>query len=120
MSNVILERKFVPKGSIIIQEGDDAYSAYLIQSGKVKVYTKKNSEVHVLANLGVGEICGEMALISDKVRSATVEAVEDCNLIIITRSAFEEKLVNSDPTIQAVVKMLIDRITESNAIRIKD
>ena len=37
---VILERRFVPKGSIVIHEGDDAYSAYLIQSGTVSVYSK--------------------------------------------------------------------------------
>lgn len=117
MASVILERKFVPKGSVVIKEGDDAYSAYLIQSGEVRVFTKKNGEEHELAKLGAGDICGEMALIVDDVRSASVEATEDCNLIIITRSAFEEKLRNSDATIQAVVKMLIQRVIEANRIR---
>lgn len=114
MERVILERKFVAKGSIIIQEGDDAYSAYLIQSGGVRVFTKRNGQEHDLSQLGVGDICGEMALIEDNSRSATVQATEDCNLIVITRSAFEEKLKNSDPTIQAIVKMLITRMIESN------
>ncbi len=114
MARVILERKYVAKGSIIIKEGDDAYSAYLIQSGEVRVYTTKNNEQRELARLGVGDICGEMALIDDNARSATVEAAEDCNLIVITRTAFEEKLKNSDPTIQAVVRMLIDRMIYSN------
>lgn len=117
MASVILERRYVSKGSIIIKEGDDAYSAYLIQSGAVRVYTNRNGKEHELARLGVGDICGEMALLDDTLRSATVQAIEDCNLIIITKSAFEEKLANSDPTIQAVMKMLIKRMIASNEKR---
>ncbi len=119
MTNVILERRYVSKGSIIIKEGDDAYSAYLIQSGSVRVYTKRDGKEHELARLGVGDICGEMALVSDTLRSANIQAIEDCNLIIITRSSFEEKLANSDPTIQAVMKMMINRMIESNEKRIE-
>ena len=112
---VILERRFVPKDTMIIREGEEAYSAYLIQSGRVSVFTEEEdgSEIE-LAKIGVGEICGEMALIDEDPRSASVRTIEDCNLIVITRSAFEEKLKNSDPTIQAVVRMLIKRIIASN------
>lgn len=118
MARVILERRYVPKNAIIIKEGDDAYSAYLIQSGKARVYSTKNDKQHELAILEPGDICGEMALINtNNMRSASVEAIEDCNLIVITRTAFEEKLKKSDPTIQAVVKMLINRILSSNEIR---
>lgn len=111
---VILERRFVPKGTVVIRESDEAYSAYLIQSGEVVVYTKSDGQEVELARLGVGEICGEMSLIGDNRRSASVRTTEDCNLIVITRSAFEEKLRNSDPTIQAIVQMLIKRIITSN------
>ncbi len=112
---IILERRFVPKGTAIIKEDDDAYSAYLIQSGEVSVFTNKDGKEIELARLGAGEICGEMALIADDKRTASVRTVEDCNLIVITRSAFEEKLRNSDPTIRAVVSMLIKRIIASNS-----
>ncbi len=112
---VILERRFVPKGSVIIKEGEEAYSAYLIQSGKVGVYTLKDGRQVQLAELGMGEICGEMALIGEDSRAANVKTLEDCNLIVITRSAFEEKLRHSDPTIRAVMHMLIKRLKTSNA-----
>ena len=113
-NRVILERRFVPKDSIIIEEGDVAYSAYLIQSGSVSVYSKSSGREIELARLGVGEICGEMALIDEQARSANVRALEDCNLIVITRTAFENKLSDSDTTVQAIVKMLIKRIKSSN------
>jgi len=116
---IILERRFVPKGSVIIEEGDEGYSAYLIQSGEVEVYSLNEEGREIsLARLGTGEICGEMALISDGIRTASVRAVQDCNLVIITRVAFKEKLKRSDTTIQAVVHMLIRRIISSNKERL--
>ena len=118
MARVILERKFVPQGTKIIKQGEDAYSAYLIQSGRVRVYKKRGEEELELATLEVGDICGEMALIDDNnIRSASVEAIEDCNVIVITKAVFEDKLKNSDRTIQAIIKMLIKRMIESNEKR---
>ena len=112
---VILERRYVPTGTVIMEEGEIAYSAFIIQSGTVSVYSlgDKGEEIE-LARLGIGEICGEMALINDGERTANVKAVEDCNLVIITRTAFEDKLRSSDITIQAVVKMLIERMKSAN------
>ena len=114
----ILERRFVAKGAKIIKQGDQAYNAYLIQSGQVSIYAEQNGIEVELARLGPGQICGEMALISEKPleRAANVKALEDCNLIVITRQILQEKLEHSDPTIRAVVDMLCERIKLSNAI----
>lgn len=113
---VILERRYVPKDSVFIRQGDEAYSAYLIQSGSVTVYTEsENGSITELARLGMGEICGEMALVNEEMRTANVKAAEDCNLIVITRTAFEEKLKNTDPTIRAIVEMLIRRVKKGNS-----
>lgn len=113
---VILERRYVPKGALIIEQGDQAWSAYLIQSGRVSVYYEDNGDRIELAQLGSGQICGEMALIRNEPspRTASVRAIEDCNLIVITHSTFQEKLKASDPTIKAVMQMLADRIISAN------
>lgn len=110
---IILERRFVPEGTVIIEEGEQAFCAYLVQSGSVLVYkTKEDGSVKELATLGTGQICGEMALIHDETacRTANVKTLQDCNLIVINRAAFEAKLENTDPTIKAIVEMLVDRI----------
>ncbi|MGH1455531.1 MAG: cyclic nucleotide-binding domain-containing protein [Alphaproteobacteria bacterium] len=117
---VVLERRFIPKGSIFIKQGDEAYSAYLIQSGAVSVYSTIDGAQHELATLGVGEICGEMALVNEEVRTASVKAMEDCNLIVITKTAFEDKLRNSDSTIRAIVEMLIRRVKNLNTTVLYD
>lgn len=115
---VILERRFVPKGSLIIEQGDQAWCAYLIQSGRVSVYYQENGKNVELAQLGVGQICGEMALIRSEPspRTANVRAIEDCNLIVITHNTFQEKLQASDPTVRAMLNMLADRIITSNEV----
>lgn len=113
-NTVVHDRVAFQKGAIIIKEGDTQAQAYLIQSGRVGVFTIKGDKKIELAVLGKGEIVGEMALISDVVRTANVEALEDCNLILISRTEFEERLDNSDRAIQAMMKMLSARVAESN------
>ncbi len=111
---VILERRYVPKGSVLIKEGDYGAQAFLVQSGEVRVYTSHEDKEVELARLGAGQIVGEMAMIFDGPRTASVEATEDCNLIVITRQQFKDKLQQTDPTIRAVVHMLGNRIIDAN------
>jgi len=112
--SVILERRFVPKDTLIMQEGEPGSSAYLIQSGSVEVYTESDDREIKLAKLELGQIFGEMALVFDEHRTASVRAVEDCNLIVITRQSFQQKLDKTDPTIKAIVQMLTQRIISAN------
>lgn len=110
----ILERRFVPKGTLVIKEGEIGNSAFLVQSGLVKVYVAHEDRHIELAQMGPGQIFGEMSLVFDEKRSATVEAIEDTNLIVITRQTLEEKLRKSDPTVRAIVPMLMKRIIQTN------
>ncbi|MCC6598946.1 MAG: cyclic nucleotide-binding domain-containing protein [Alphaproteobacteria bacterium] len=110
----ILERRFVPEGTVIVKQGSHGNTAYLVQSGAVQVFIEHEEKTIGLAKLGVGEIFGEMALIFDEPRTASVKATEDCNLIVITRQAFRQKLDKSDATIRAIVQMFAKRITTSN------
>ena len=112
----ILERKFVPQGSIIMRQGEPGNCAFLIQSGNVKVTTESGGKSLELAKLSTGQIFGEMALVFDEPRTATVEALEDSNLIVITRQTLNEKLMKSDPTVRAIVPMLMKRIIQANNV----
>ncbi len=111
---IILERRFFPKGSVIIHEGEEGTSAFLIQSGSVQIYSTHNDRKVVLSSLKTGEIFGEMSLIRDQPRAASVEAVEDCTLIVITRQSLKAKLDSSDATIRAILMMLIRRVQQGN------
>lgn len=115
----VLERRSYSKGKIIVREGEDAFVAFIIQSGKIRVYQEKDGHKVELSVLGAGEIFGELALLQDSKRTASVEAIEDCNMIVITRDVFRQKLEKTDPTIRAVVDMLAKRVTKSNTELVK-
>ncbi|MCI5061297.1 MAG: cyclic nucleotide-binding domain-containing protein [Alphaproteobacteria bacterium] len=116
MSNnkTIYDRVSIAAGEMFISEGQEQSQAYLIQSGSVGVFTYRADKKIKLATLEAGEIIGEMALITGGVRSANVEALEDCILIRISRQEFEDRLSKSDQAIQTVVKMLCKRVIMIN------
>ncbi len=114
---IILERRFLPEGTSIVRQEEDGTCAFLIQSGKVRIYsTSPEGQEIDLAFLGAGEIFGETALIFDIKRSASAVAETDCNLVLISRQTFRKKLENSDPTVQAIVEMLTRRVMDANAV----
>ncbi len=113
---IVLERRFISKGALIIKQGEEGNCAFLIQSGKVSIYTQKENDDRkiILAEIGTGSIFGEMALLFDGPRTASAKALEDCNLIILTRQVFNNKMEKSDPTVRALLKMLTERIINAN------
>ncbi len=118
----IHSRHFVGKGDLVMKQGEKGDTAYLIQSGKVRVFVEHDGKEKDLAILETGEIFGEMALVVDERRTASVEALENTNLVIITRPMMIEKLAKSDVTIRALMKMMIERIKGANnaAVNKKD
>ncbi len=78
-------------GQEIVKEGEAGDCLYVILSGGVEV--SRNGEL--LAVLNVGEIFGEMALLDESIRSATITAILDTELLRIDRAAFQ-RLVQGD------------------------
>lgn len=112
----ILERRVFSTNEPIFVEGEKGSCAYLIQQGKVRIYVGKDGGEVTLAEVGMGQIVGDMALFDDEaVRSASVVAMEMTTVIEITRSTLRKKLDLSDPTIRALVTMMTQRIIKSNA-----
>ncbi len=106
-----IDKKEFKAGKIILKQGDeDANNAYIIESGLVEILIEKeNNLVQRLGTRGPGTIIGEMALVDNKPRTATIKAVEDSILLEITKSDFERRLENSDPVIQMITKVILAR-----------
>lgn len=81
-------RRFV-KGQAIVEEGKPGDSFFIIVSGRVSV-TRQQPKPVVLAHLHDGAVFGEMALISNAPRAATVTADEDCDVLELKRAALQE------------------------------
>ena len=87
------------KGAIIVSEGDEGNSLFLIQSGSVKAFlSDENGREVVLSTQGPGEYFGDLALFDDEPRSASVMALEPCKVMIITRQQLRDA-IKEDPDI---------------------
>ncbi len=72
-------------GQTVFKQGDPGDAMYIIQTGKVDVLHEQDGAETLLASLGPGEFFGEMALVDDEPRSATLRAAEHTTLVPITR-----------------------------------
>jgi CRP/FNR family cyclic AMP-dependent transcriptional regulator len=102
------------KGTVIVQEGTTDTCAYQVVKGRVKVYTERGDRKFVLARLGPGEFFGELNLIADSARSASVMAEEDCVLRVITRPVFNRLLRKNPQSVVPLIKVLFDRLRAMN------
>ncbi|MCX6640358.1 MAG: cyclic nucleotide-binding domain-containing protein [bacterium] len=88
------------KGEIIFHQGDPPDRFYILGKGSVEVICEVGSGSEVVATLGrSGDFFGEMALIDDSPRSATIKAATAVKLLVLTRAAFDD-LIQEHPGIQ--------------------
>ena len=111
----VVTRRSVPRGAVIIVEGDPTDSLYIVISGRMRVLmSDADGKEVILAILGPGEFFGEMGLIDDSPRSATVMAVEPCELIVITKRDFKKCLSENFEMAMTVMRGLVRRLREAD------
>jgi eukaryotic-like serine/threonine-protein kinase len=110
------EKKVFTGGQFLMKEGDDAEEAYLITKGKVQVFRQADGNKVVLGNLQEGDIVGEMALITDDQRSASVEALEETEVAVLTKDLLSRNLKKLPPYIEKMLSTLTRRLQTANAI----
>ena len=81
------------KRTVLINEGDQTNSLYVVLTGKVKIYCgDEHGKEIIIATLGPGDYFGEVALIDDAERSASVMTLEDSSFLVISKEAFKAAL----------------------------
>ena len=109
------KRSYRP-GEVIFRQGDDGATMILILSGSVEIL----KDGIVIARRGPGEFIGEMALVEDTPRFATVVAQTDCEISECSRDWFLE-VIKEDPTfVLGLMKDLSHKLRESDSQRIRE
>ncbi len=108
-------REFAPR-TVIVREGSSDDSAFLVLSGRVAVRRKdpESGIEFLLAELGEGEMFGEMALLTRKPRTASVTALEATTCGIIEQSDFDQLLTEHPAAVRAMMAALADRLDAAN------
>lgn len=103
-------------GQIIFREGEDSDAAYYIASGTVEIYKRGTQGTILLAELGQGEIFGEMGIISSRPRSAYAAAKTPVELTVISRDALAQVLHGQHDIVIRLLRTLMERLHEANAM----
>jgi EAL domain-containing protein (putative c-di-GMP-specific phosphodiesterase class I) len=110
------------KGETLMREGERGECAYIIESGNVEIVVQREGQHLQIGTRGPGSMLGEMAMIDDKPRTATVRALEDCTAIEITREDFAHRVESADPVLKMVMRIVTSRyrdmIARTDAMRV--
>lgn len=99
----------VEAGEWIFREGDPGDCAFVIESGVVAITYEHDGVAVTIAQLGAGELLGEMALIDGRARSASARAATDLRLRTVTFEHLNERLGAADPMLRLLLKVMLSR-----------
>jgi CRP/FNR family transcriptional regulator, cyclic AMP receptor protein len=114
IAQVAVPRSF-PGGTRVFHEGDPGDSCYIVRTGSCRV-TREHSDGRAitLANLVPGEIFGELAMFDGQARSASVEALEDCELLALPANDVKSLIRDHSELGVKLVVALTRRLREAN------
>ena len=104
------------EGEYVMRQGESGETAYIIESGQVEILMKKeDGRTHKIGTRGQGSIIGEMAIIDNEPRTASIRAIENCSVLEITREDFHRRLSTSDPILQTIMQVILTRYRDTLA-----
>jgi CRP/FNR family cyclic AMP-dependent transcriptional regulator len=111
----VVSRKSFPRGTTIIAAGDMTDSLYVVISGRLKVMMSDDDGGEViLAILGSNEFFGEMGLLDDHPRSASVVAIEPCELLSLSKQNFKKCMAENFEMTMTVMRGIVKRLREAD------
>jgi len=115
MVATMVARRSATRATTIMAGGDAIDSLYIVLSGRLKVMmSDSDGKEVILSILGPGEFFGEMGLIDDEPRSASVVTLEPCELLSIAKRDFRKCLAENFEMSMAVMRGLVRRLREAD------
>jgi len=110
------EIRHYSSGDVLIQEGDEADGLHITISGRLQVETVDDANnTIVLAEVRAPETIGELALMSDSARTATVYATRESTVAFLKKALFDELIAQQPDLLLPLTKIIVQRQAEKNA-----
>lgn len=113
ISELTQEATYAP-GDEIFHEGDDGQSLFIIMAGQVDIVVSSSSGPKNIARLGEKQCFGEMALLDEEERSASVLAVTELRCLILEKTDFQHLMDKRPSLSREVIRSLVSRLRETN------
>jgi CRP-like cAMP-binding protein len=102
------------EGTTVFRQGDPGGSVYVIRAGKVRVLKDSAGRQRMVTTLGPGDFFGEMAVVTGRPRSATVEVVEDAELLKVPAGKLQEMVAGTGEVGIRLIRHLAERLERAN------
>ncbi len=103
-------------GQVVFREGDSGDRLYVILAGTMRVYVEREGKTITYTLMQAGECFGEMALIEDAPRSATVRAEKSSRCLTFTKQDFLALIARHPNVALEIMKSLSQRLRHTNAL----
>jgi CRP/FNR family cyclic AMP-dependent transcriptional regulator len=110
-----VQHRSYPRNAFILRAGEETDALYIVLSGRVKVLIpdEEGHEV-ILSVMGPHEFFGEMGLLDEQTRSASVEALEACEMLRLSKSGFTNILKDNFELAMLIMRSLVKRLREAD------
>lgn len=107
---ILKAEKVFKAGEVIMTQGDVGSCAYFIQEGRVGIVVEKSDgQLLHMGTRGPGSIIGEMAIVDNQPRSATIRSLENCTLLEITKDDFARSVRGANPIVRLIAQVILMR-----------
>lgn len=109
MSEKIIS-KHLEKGSVLFSQGEPADCCYLINKGIIEIFVESDDKREkLLAQLDVGTLFGETALLSSSLRNASARAATPCDLYVLPYDLMIQLFRNNEPVVESFIGLMVKR-----------
>ncbi|MER6910426.1 Crp/Fnr family transcriptional regulator [Streptomyces sp. NPDC000594] len=105
-----------PAGTVLLRQGEPGTHVLAVLGGVVKVVREEHGAATLLAFRGPGELLGEVAVLDDQLRSATVQAISRCAVGVVTKDRFLDFAAERN-LFPVLVRYALTRLRESDQAR---
>ena len=115
----IAEPLTIKKGQLLMKEGTPGDAFYAIVEGEFEVIKRAGKEEVVIATRGSGDMVGEMSLLEDALRMASLRALRDSHVLMISREAFYDLLTDSPTVMLGILRTFIGRLRSTEQLLVQ-
>jgi CRP-like cAMP-binding protein len=102
------------KGELLFAEGDKSRAMYFLRAGVIRIFKRKGGSQIEIDTIHTGQVLGELAFLDGNPRSASGEALTDCDLVEISSQTFIQEMARMPEWLKILLKTIVGRLRSAS------